>query len=103
MFVRSVRSANLAVELATIRSLLPRHPFVTVHAEYPGCDDRLLPPGVREENLSPVERYALAKIDVETLPLFQLGITICSSGGRLPVLPGARGPAKTVCRLVSRT
>ncbi|TVU31365.1 hypothetical protein EJB05_23048, partial [Eragrostis curvula] len=76
------------------------HPYVTVHFEYPGCDDgslsSLLPPGVREEDLSPAQRYALAKIDVDAHPVLQLGITVSGSGGRLPVLPGPWGPAETV-------
>ncbi|KAK3157304.1 hypothetical protein QOZ80_2AG0119030 [Eleusine coracana subsp. coracana] len=103
VFIRSVTAATLAADLATIRSLLPQHPFVTVHAEYPGCDDGRhnlnLPPGVREEDLSPAARYALAKIDIDALPLLQLGITICGPGGRLPLQPGPLGPVQTVWQI----
>ncbi|XP_062197368.1 probable CCR4-associated factor 1 homolog 11 [Phragmites australis] len=104
VFVRPVRAANLAAEVATIRSLLPRYPCVTVHAEYPRCDADhiLLPPGVREEDLSPAQRYALAKIDIDTLPVLQLGITLCDADGRLPVLPGPWGAAEAVWQVVFR-
>ncbi|OEL21799.1 hypothetical protein BAE44_0017183 [Dichanthelium oligosanthes] len=101
--VRLVWAENLMSELATIRALLPRYPYVTIHAEHGGGDaDELgrlaLPPGVREEDLPASARYALAKIDVDAFPLLQLGITLCDAHGRLPELPspGATAAAESV-------
>ncbi|KAL6634383.1 hypothetical protein ACP70R_027054 [Stipagrostis hirtigluma subsp. patula] len=115
VFVRPVRASNLAAELSAISSLLPRYPYVTVHAEYPaGCGDddaprhehRLLvaPGGVlRDGDLSPEAPYRLAKIDIDTHPVLHLGITLCDDGGALPVLPcGPRGPAAAVWQVAFR-
>uniref|UniRef100_K3ZMN7 Uncharacterized protein n=3 Tax=Setaria TaxID=4554 RepID=K3ZMN7_SETIT len=84
---------NLMAELAAIHALLPRYPYVTVHAEHgAGGDDGgedgrvILPPCVRLGDLPAAARYALAKIDVDAFPLLQLGITLCDAHGRLPAL-----------------
>ncbi|CAN6374230.1 unnamed protein product [Urochloa humidicola] len=112
VFVRLVRAENLMKELSTIRTLLHRYPYITIHAEHAagGCDDGsdggagedgrvVLPPGVRLDDLSAAARYALAKIDVDAFPLLQLGITLCDAHGRLPALPapwGGGGAAESV-------
>ncbi|KAF8664802.1 hypothetical protein HU200_054527 [Digitaria exilis] len=100
VFVRLVWAENLMSELTTIRALLPRYPYITVHAEH-GCavededDGRVaaMPPGVRLDDLPAAARYALAKIDVDAFPVLQLGLTICDAHGRLPVLRAPGGAA----------
>ncbi|KAG2560290.1 hypothetical protein PVAP13_8KG053200 [Panicum virgatum] len=102
VFVRLVCAENLMPELATIRALLPRYPYVTVYAEHAAgvgagddfadadADGRAaLPPGVRVEGLPAAARYALAKIDVDAFPLLRLGITLCDAHGRLPAVRAA--------------
>ncbi|KAL5231278.1 hypothetical protein ABZP36_030054 [Zizania latifolia] len=58
-------------------------------------DNPELPPPLRnvglvvnEEELPPVERYKLAKANVDDLHLLQLSITICDHNGRLRVIDG---------------
>ncbi|CAN6380666.1 unnamed protein product [Urochloa humidicola] len=104
VFVRLVRAENLMRELSTIRALLSRYPYITIHAEHAAAGDDsdgdgggdgdgrvVLPPGVRLDDLSAAARYALAKIDVDAFPLLQLGITLCDAHGHLPALPAPWG------------
>lgn len=84
--LQSVTAANFGAELDLIGSLLPTHPYVVVDAEYPGTVHRP-PAGRRDGDLSPDERYALVKANVDELPVVQLGITLCDAHGNLPVLP----------------
>lgn len=95
MFVRQVCAANLVQELSTIRALLERYSYITVHAENPGGDEEgaSLPPGVRIDDLPAASRYGLAKLDVDaSVPYSQLGITLCDADGKLPALPTAPWP-----------
>ncbi|EES09326.2 probable CCR4-associated factor 1 homolog 11 [Sorghum bicolor] len=98
VFVRQVTAANLVHELSTIRGLLERYPYVTVHAEHHGAggdeEGNNLPPGVRIDDLPAASRYALAKVDVDSsVPYSQLGITLCDANGKLPVLPAGTAAA----------
>ncbi|CAD6258065.1 unnamed protein product [Miscanthus lutarioriparius] len=98
VFVRLVTAANLVQELSTIRGLLERYPYVTVHAEHHGGsggdeEGNNLPPGVRIDDLPAASRYGLAKVDVATsVPYSQLGNTLCDANGRLPELPATPWP-----------
>ncbi|XP_066357899.1 probable CCR4-associated factor 1 homolog 9 [Miscanthus floridulus] len=87
--LQSVAAANFAAELDRIGSLLPRYPYVVVDTEYPGTVHHA-PAGRRDSDLSPDERYALVKANVDELPIVQLGITLCDSHGNLPFVPDYR-------------
>jgi len=87
--LQSVTAANFAAELDIIGSLLPSYPYVVVDTEYPGTVHRP-PAGRRDGDLSPDERYALVKANVDELPIVQLGVTLCDAHGNLPCVPDYR-------------
>ncbi|XP_024313267.1 probable CCR4-associated factor 1 homolog 9 [Brachypodium distachyon] len=80
-----VTAWNLDAAMELMASLLPLFPYVAVDTEYPGV--------VHHHSHSPnaaaaataEERYAVAKANVDELPIVQLGITLCDDQGRLPV------------------
>ncbi|XP_021301859.1 probable CCR4-associated factor 1 homolog 9 [Sorghum bicolor] len=84
--LQSVTAANFAAELDVIGSLLQNYPYVVVDTEYPGTVHHA-PAGRRDSDLSPDERYALVKANVDELPIVQLGITLCDAHGNLPFVP----------------
>ncbi|CAL4979143.1 unnamed protein product [Urochloa decumbens] len=86
--VRPVTAANYEAELDAIGSLLPQFPIIVFDTEYPGTVHRP-PPGRRESDLTPPERYALIKANVDEVPILQLGITLCDADGNLPVFPSS--------------
>ena len=83
--LQSVTASNFEAELDTVAALLPRHPYVVVDTEYPGTVHRP-PAGTRDADLSPDERYALVRANVDELPIVQLGLTLCDAHGNLPVV-----------------
>ncbi|CAL4979146.1 unnamed protein product [Urochloa decumbens] len=90
--VRPVTAANYEAELDAIGSLLPQFPVIVFDTEYPGTVHRP-PPGRRESDLTPPERYALIKANVDEVPILQLGITLCDADGNLPVFSSSSGGA----------
>ncbi|CAL4990236.1 unnamed protein product [Urochloa decumbens] len=82
--VRHVTAANYEAELDAISALLPHFPIIVFDTEYPGTVHRP-PPGRRECDLTPPERYALIKANVDEVPILQLGITLCDADGNLPI------------------
>ncbi|CAN6373266.1 unnamed protein product [Urochloa humidicola] len=90
--VRPVTAANYETELDQIGSLLPKFPVIVFDTEYPGVAHRP-PPGRRESDLTPPERYALIKANVDEVPMLQLGITLCDADGNVPIFPDTGGPA----------
>ncbi|CAO2146443.1 unnamed protein product [Urochloa humidicola] len=84
--VRPVTAANYEAELDHISSLLPQFPVIVFDTEYPGTVHRP-PPGRCESDLTPPERYALIKANVDEVPILQLGITLCDADGNVPIFP----------------
>ncbi|XP_034570048.1 probable CCR4-associated factor 1 homolog 11 [Setaria viridis] len=91
--VTSVTAENFEAELDAIAALLQRYPIVVIDTEYPGTVHRPTA-GRRECDVTPGERYALVKANVDELPAVQLGITLCDADGNVPVVAaGADGRA----------
>ncbi|KAL6877525.1 hypothetical protein ACP4OV_012740 [Aristida adscensionis] len=88
--MRSVTAGNFIAEVDLIGSFLPSFPFVAVDTEYPGAVHRP-PAGARDSQLTPDERYALVKANVDELPIVQLGVTLCDAHGNLPLGVDGRG------------
>ncbi|KAF8643523.1 hypothetical protein HU200_013343 [Digitaria exilis] len=83
--IQSVTAVNLDAELDQIAAFLPLFPYVVVDTEYPGTV-HLPSPGKLEPDLTPDERYALVRANVDELPIVQLGLTLCDGNGNLPVV-----------------
>ncbi|XP_020089628.1 probable CCR4-associated factor 1 homolog 11 [Ananas comosus] len=71
--VRSVWAENLESEFELIRSAVERLPYATLDTEFPGVVH--LPRGPHAL-LSPLDRYALLRRNVNSLHLIQLGLTL---------------------------
>jgi CCR4-NOT transcription complex subunit 7/8 len=90
--VRPVTAANYETELDCIGFLLARYPYVAIDTEYPGTVHRPRPPWMAaERDLSPPERYALVKANVDEIPVVQLGITLCDWFGNVPTFADGDG------------
>ncbi|OEL26788.1 putative CCR4-associated factor 1-like protein 11 [Dichanthelium oligosanthes] len=83
--LQSVTAVNFEAEMDLIAALLPQYPYVVVDTEYPGTV-HCPPDGTRDADLTPDERYALVKANVDELPIVQLGLTLCDAHGSLPVV-----------------
>lgn len=74
--VRSVWNHNLEEEFAIIRQLSAYYPYVALDTEFPGV---VYEAPMNPRYLSPDQRYALIKKNVDCLKLIQLGLTLSTS------------------------
>ncbi|XP_072969940.1 probable CCR4-associated factor 1 homolog 11 [Typha angustifolia] len=90
--VRSVWRTNVEYEFRLIGSLVSHFTFVSIDTEFPGI---VYASPHHPSLLTPDDRYALMKKNVDALHLIQVGITLSDADGRLPDL-GTRGAAHFV-------
>ncbi|KAI4385440.1 hypothetical protein MLD38_003466 [Melastoma candidum] len=82
LLVRNVWAHNIAMEFEVISYVLSRYKFVSMDTEFPGV---LFPPS-NPKALSPSDKYAFLKRNVDSLKIIQLGLTLSDSDGNLPDL-----------------
>ncbi|KAJ4790310.1 CCR4-NOT transcription complex subunit 7 [Rhynchospora pubera] len=78
MEVRSVWRYNLEEELALIRQFATWCPYITIDTEFPGV---IYEAPTHPRHMSPEERYAFLKKNVDCLKLIQLGLTLSTTDG----------------------
>ncbi|OAY84888.1 putative CCR4-associated factor 11 [Ananas comosus] len=81
--VRSVWAGNVDYEFSLIRSLVKQYPFVAIDTEFPGI---VFKSKTNPRCLSLEKRYALLKMNVDSLCLIQVGLTLSDADGQLPDL-----------------
>ncbi|XAR58623.1 Poly(A)-specific ribonuclease [Bertholletia excelsa] len=77
MEINEVWAANLDYEVGRIASMLDMYPFVALDTEFPGFLSNTPRYGSQEQ------RYHDLKINVESLKMIQLGLTLFDSEGRI--------------------
>jgi CCR4-NOT transcription complex subunit 7/8 len=81
--IRNVWSDNLDQEIATIRQIITKYPYVAMDTEFPGVVAR--PIGNFK---TPIEsQYQTLRCNVDLLNIIQLGLTFADESGNFP--PGA--------------
>uniref|UniRef100_A0A0D9XHF7 poly(A)-specific ribonuclease n=1 Tax=Leersia perrieri TaxID=77586 RepID=A0A0D9XHF7_9ORYZ len=80
--LRSLTAANMNAEMQLIGHLMSHYTYISIDVEYAGI---VYHPAVASRNLTPDERYALVKANVDEVPIVQLGITLSDSQGNLPM------------------
>ncbi|KAM0862740.1 hypothetical protein ACQ4PT_045057 [Festuca glaucescens] len=79
--VQAVWAWNFDQESAILRSFAAGAHYVAVDVHYPGIVHH---PGNKDHNaLTPEQRYALVKANVDALKPIQVGIAVCDSQGRI--------------------
>lgn len=79
--VRCVLAHNLESEIGLLSSYVGRFQYVAMDTEFPGVIFR---PLKHHQILTPSERYSILKLNVDSLNLIQIGLTLSDSEGNLP-------------------
>ncbi|KAJ1620025.1 CCR4-NOT transcription complex subunit 7 [Pavlovales sp. CCMP2436] len=80
VLIREVWADNLDEEMAYIREIIDRYPWLAMDTEFPGCVAR--PIGSFRSRTE--SNYQNIRCNVDLLNLIQLGITFCDADGILP-------------------
>jgi CCR4-NOT transcription complex subunit 7/8 len=83
--IREVWADNVEREFKLIRAAIERFPYVSMDTEFPGVIHHP-PPAVHHSALTPPQRYALLKSNVDALHLIQVGLAFAPSASSPPAL-----------------
>ncbi|KAL1991662.1 hypothetical protein VTN49DRAFT_4970 [Thermomyces lanuginosus] len=78
--IRDVWKHNLAQEMATLRRLVERYPYISMDTEFPGIVARPIGTFTTKADY----HYQTLRCNVDLLKMIQLGITLFSPEGELP-------------------
>ncbi|TKW23796.1 hypothetical protein SEVIR_3G010300v4 [Setaria viridis] len=81
--IRQVWADNVDREFKLIRAAIEHFPYVSMDTEFPGVIHR---PSKHPAAMTPAERYALIKSNVDALHLIQVGLTFAASPTSPPAL-----------------
>ena len=93
--IKDVWASTLDAEMAVIRELVERYPYVAMDTEFPGVVAK--PVGDLSSNGF---AYQTLQCNVDLLKIIQLGISFCGENGETPAERGHDEPVKPyeVCR-----
>ncbi|EKG15919.1 Ribonuclease CAF1 [Macrophomina phaseolina MS6] len=80
MRIRDVWKHNLAQEMAILRSLVDKYPYISMDTEFPGVVARPMGDFVTKASY----HYQTVRCNVDLLKIIQLGITLFSPAGDIP-------------------
>ncbi|KAJ5665019.1 uncharacterized protein N7477_007467 [Penicillium maclennaniae] len=78
--IRDVWKHNLAHELAVLRSLVDKYPYISMDTEFPGIVARPIGSFTNKADY----HYQTLRCNVDLLKMIQLGITLFNSDGEVP-------------------
>ncbi|CEL04628.1 ribonuclease H-like domain-containing protein [Aspergillus pseudodeflectus] len=78
--IRDVWKHNLAQEMAVLRSLVEKYPYISMDTEFPGIVARPIGAFTNKADY----HYQTLRCNVDLLKMIQLGITLFSSKGEVP-------------------
>ncbi|KAL3460844.1 ribonuclease H-like domain-containing protein [Aspergillus heterothallicus] len=78
--IRDVWKHNLAQEMAVLRSLVEKYPYISMDTEFPGIVARPIGTFTNKADY----HYQTLRCNVDLLKMIQLGITLFSSKGEIP-------------------
>lgn len=78
--IRDVWAETLEAEVATIRELIQKYPFLAMDTEFPGIVARPLGNFRSQSEFA----YQMLRCNVDLLKVIQLGITLADEHGNLP-------------------
>ncbi|KAF8659994.1 hypothetical protein HU200_058078 [Digitaria exilis] len=81
--IRQVWADNVEREFKLIRAAIERFPYVSMDTEFPGVIHR---PTTHPAAMTPADRYALLKSNVDALHLIQVGLAFAASPSSPPAL-----------------
>lgn len=77
--IRNVWSENVEEEMAVIRELVEKYPYVAMDTEFPGVVAKPV-----TETYSPDYHYKSLKVNVDLLKIIQLGLSFADENGKFP-------------------
>lgn len=78
--IRDVWAENLEVEMAVLRGMIEKYPYIAMDTEFPGIVARPLGNFRNQSEFA----YQTLRCNVDLLKIIQLGITLADEHGNMP-------------------